>query len=239
MRFSTRRWRDLKKSGFTLWEVLIIIVVISVGLLSVIVVLTDGMKYIQKTRQKIIAINLAREGMEAVYQMRDTNRTRRAWVKDTCRLKNNPLIDEWSLGCADDLRFTSGAYVLQRLTTWGQEYFALTWPLATWLNLDDGADTGDWQFTLCQQSWFWNACIGTQPSTSEGNYFREIEWQWLYLKNTSTTGWQEITCTWWLTSNCWTPAAKEFRFCSTVAYIGESVGEVRLCGVVTNFKGGK
>ncbi|MEI6773299.1 MAG: hypothetical protein WCL18_00235 [bacterium] len=51
----------MRKSGFTIREVLVIIVIISVGLLSVVVVLTDGMKYVQKTRQKVIAINLARE----------------------------------------------------------------------------------------------------------------------------------------------------------------------------------
>jgi len=37
------------------------VVVISVGLLSVVVVLTNGMHYVQKTRQKVIALNLARE----------------------------------------------------------------------------------------------------------------------------------------------------------------------------------
>ena len=47
--------------GFTIREILVVIVVVSVGLLSVIVVLTDGMKYVQKTRQKIVALNLARE----------------------------------------------------------------------------------------------------------------------------------------------------------------------------------
>jgi prepilin-type N-terminal cleavage/methylation domain-containing protein len=49
------------KKGFTIREILIVIVILSVGLLSVVVVLTDGMGYVQKTRQKIIALNLARE----------------------------------------------------------------------------------------------------------------------------------------------------------------------------------
>lgn len=57
MRFSTKRYPQ----GFTIAEILIIIVVISVGLLSVLVVLSNGTKYIQKTRQKVIALNLARE----------------------------------------------------------------------------------------------------------------------------------------------------------------------------------
>ncbi len=231
MRFSTRRW-------FTIREILVIIVVISVGLLSVVVVLTNGMSYVQRTREKVIALNLAREWMEAVYQIRDTNRTRRAWVKDWCRLKINPLVDEWNPGCTvDDFRFTSGAYALQRLTALGQEYFALTGPWLTWINLGDGLDSGDYNFSLCQQSGIWYSCIWTPPTTSEGKYFREIDWLWLYLKDVPITWWTEIPCTWWIDPQCGNSRAKEFRFCSRVVYIGESTGEVKLCGVITNFKG--
>lgn len=237
MRFSTRRWRVLLKKGFTIWEILVIIVVISVGLLSVVVVLTNGMTYVQKTRQKVIALNLAREWMEAVYQIRDTNRTRRAWVKDACRLKIDPLVDEWALRCIDDTRFTSGAYALQRLTADGQEYFALIASLSTWIDLSNGLDSGDLDFSLCQQSGLRYSCMWTLPTTSEGKYFREIEWLWLYLKDVSTTWWDLITCTWWTAPDCWTSRAKEFRFCSRVVYIGESTGEVKICGVITNFKG--
>jgi len=50
-----------KKSGFTIREILVVVVVISVGLLSVVVVLTNGMRYVQKIRQKVIALNIARE----------------------------------------------------------------------------------------------------------------------------------------------------------------------------------
>jgi type II secretory pathway pseudopilin PulG len=231
MKFSTKRW-------FTIWEILVIVIVISVGLLSVVVVLTNGMKYVQKTRQKVIALNLAREWMEAVYQIRDTNRTRRAGVKDTCRLKINPLTDDWwTQTCTDDLRFTSWSYALQRLTTWWQWYFALTWPFLSWITLDDGIDSGDLQFSLCQESGYWDSCIWVLPLTSEGKYFRQIEWRWLYLKNVPITWWTEISCTWGMSSGCWTSRAKEFRFCSKVMYVGDSTGEVEFCGVITNFKG--
>jgi len=238
MRFSTRRWLALKKSGFTIREILIIIVVISVGLLSVVVVLTNGMNYVQRTRQKVIALNLAREGMEAVYHIRDTNRTRWAGVKDGCRLKTNPLVDEWGVRCnIDDQRFASGSYVLQRLMTWGQEYFALTGPW-TWLYIWDGITSDDEVFTLCQQSWFRYSCIWTSPTTSEGKYFREIEWLWLYLKDASMTWWQYMVCTWSLGPDpaCGSARAKEFRFCSKVSYIGDGTWEVKLCWVLTNFK---
>ncbi len=230
MGFSTRRW-------FTIREVLIIVVVISVGLLSVVVVLTNGMKYVQKTRQKVIALNLAREWMEAVYQIRDTNWTRRAGVKDACRLKINPLANEGSERCADDTWFSSGAYVLQRLMTWWQEYFALTGPLVSWINLGDGIGSGDLQFSLCQNNGRRESCMWTVASTTEWKYFREIEGLWLYLKDVAMSWWQLITCTWWLISWCGTNRAKEFRFCSKIEYVGDGTWEVKLCGVLTNFKG--
>jgi Tfp pilus assembly protein PilE len=50
-----------KKIGFTLVEVIIIIAVVSIGIMTVIVALNNGNKYLQKSREKIIAINLARE----------------------------------------------------------------------------------------------------------------------------------------------------------------------------------
>lgn len=236
MGFSTKRWLVSRKSAFTMREVLIIIVVISVGLLSVLVVLTDGMKYVEKTRQKVVALNLAREWMEAVYQIRDTNRTRRTWLKDSCWLKNNPLLDEWDPGCTNDARFTSGFYVLQRLSAGGQEYFALTGPLLTGITLSNGIEINSW-FSLCQQSWYWDSCMYQDSLTTEGKYFREIEWLWLYLKDVTTTWGIELPCTWWVSTDCTTNRPKEFRFCSRVAYLGDSTWEVKLCGVITNFKG--
>lgn len=230
MRFSTRRW-------FTIREILLIIVIISVGLLSVVVVLTNGMKYVQKTRQKVIALNLAREGMEAVYQIRDTNRTRWAWVKDQCRLKSDPLTDEWAERCNDDTRISSGAYVLQRLASWWQEYFALTGSFPSF-DLNNGVDSADYIYTLCQQSGYRDACMGQLPLASEGRYFRIIEWLWLYLKDIDVLWWSGILCTWssWPDVNCGNGRAKEFRFCSKVVYVWDGTWEVKLCGVLTNFK---
>lgn len=233
MRFSTKRYPQ----GFTIAEILIIIVVISVGLLSVLVVLSNGTKYIQKTRQKVIALNLAREWMEAVYQMRDTNRTRRAGVKDFCWLKTNPLVDEGNDRCPDDAWFTTWNYALQRLTTWGQQYFALSGPMFTWVDFANGVDADDAFFALCQQSGYWDSCIGQSWTTPEWLYFRQIEWIWLYAKDVAATWWDVLPCTGGLTPQCGNECAKEFRFCSKVSYIGESTGEVKLCGVITNFKG--
>jgi len=236
MNFATRRWCHIKQ-GFTIREVLVIVVVISIWLLSVVVALTNGMKYVQKTRQKVVALNLAREWMEAIYQIRDTNWTRWAGVKDQCWLKIDPLVDEWSPRCGDDTWMTTGSYVLQRLSTWWQEYFALTWPWM-WLDLSSWLSSGNLQFSLCQQTGgLWESCMWTTPDTSEGTYFREIEGLWLYLKDEAVTWWMSIVCTWWMSPWCGDARAKEFRFCSRVVYVGDGIWEVKLCGVLTNFKG--
>lgn len=246
MRFSIKRRWTPARQGFTIREILVIIVIVSVGLLSVVVVLTNGMKYVQKTRQKVIALNLAREWMEAVYQIRDTNRTRRAWVKDKCWLKINPLVDDyepfiWATpSCINDIRFASGSYVLQRLSTGGQEYFALTGPWSA-LDISSLVTTDPTKFSLCQQSGYRNSCMWRTWTTSEWRYYREIVWLWLYLKDVPASTWNDIVCSWWTVfwwnPDCGTSSAKEFRFCSRVVYIGDGTGEVQLCGVITNFRG--
>lgn len=50
-----------KKHGFTILEVLIMVIILGVSLVAIIVTLNNGMSFIQKTREKTIAINLARE----------------------------------------------------------------------------------------------------------------------------------------------------------------------------------
>jgi hypothetical protein len=93
------------------------VIIISVGLVAIIVTLNNGMSFIQKTRERTIAINLAREGIEAMYQIRDTNWHRRAGKKEACRLKTNPLVDELNIGCADDNRMSTGNYILLTAST--------------------------------------------------------------------------------------------------------------------------
>lgn len=227
--------RNQKKYGFTVIEMLLMIVVIGVSLSAIIVSLNNGMSFMQKTREKTIAINLAREGIEAMYQIRDTNRYRRAWQKESCRLKVNPLVDEWTAWCEDDTRMRSGNYILLSATTWGQQYFRLQ--LQTWATLDlsGGVNIGNTWFSLCKsENGTRSSC--SEPTSNEGKYFRTIKWIWLFDKTAPTEWWSPLPCTKWTDSNCGTETAKEYRFCSKVAYIGQGRWEVELCGLLTNFQ---
>lgn len=226
--------RNLKnKSGFTILEVLLMIIIIGVSLTAIIISLNNGMSFMQKTREKTIAINLAREWIEAMYQIRDTNRYRRAGQKESCRLKSNPL--SGNANCSNDPRIWTGNYILMTATTWWQQYFYVK-EATGWaeLNLADGM-TWDLQFSLCK----WDNGIRSgcsSPMSSEGKYFRSIRWIGLFNKTIATSWWQQITCSNWLWPDCWNSTAKEYRFCSKVAYIGQGKGEVELCGLLTNFQ---
>lgn len=52
-----------------------------------------------KTRQDSLAINLAREGMEGVYTIRDTNWLRRSGKRDANRLCANPSLTSTNNNC--------------------------------------------------------------------------------------------------------------------------------------------
>lgn len=163
-----------RKKGFTLWEILVIIVVISVGLMAIISLLTYGLNYVQKSRQRIIAINLAREGMESIYQIRDTNRQRRAGRKDQCWLKINPLFAPNKDECMNDTRMQSGSYILSTNVIAGQNYLFLSGGHIPALDIADGIDTGDLNYSLCLSGGLRVACPGVVSVTPEGRYFREI-----------------------------------------------------------------
>lgn len=226
-----------KAGGFTVIEMLLTIVILGVSLAAIIAALNNGMSFIQKTRERTIAINLAREGIEAMYQIRDSNRYRWAGKKEKCWLKQNPLIDEWSAWCEWDNRIWTGNYILLTNTTWWQQYFYLSWPYITGLDLSDEIGQSDKQFSLCKGSdGVRSGCIGQEPQSNEWLYFRQIEWIGLFLKNTTETWWQLIWCANGWVGNCWDDEAKEYRFCSKVAYIGRWRWEVELCGLLTNFQ---
>ncbi|MBU1758670.1 hypothetical protein KKG31_06090 [Patescibacteria group bacterium] len=52
-----------------------------------------------------------------MYQIRDSNRNRRAGKKEECWLKIDPLNDEDTEGCGDDPRMGSGYYILTTTST--------------------------------------------------------------------------------------------------------------------------
>jgi len=163
-----------KKKGFTLVEVVLVVVIVSVGIITIVTALSSGNKYLQRSREKIIAINLAREGIEQIINIRDSNWKKNAGRKEETRLRMNPMVDI-------DSWFSSGTYIIQTQITGGQQYFYGTWSFT-------GFDVTKWtsgtnlQFSLCQTTTGWQACPWSQPISTEGKFFRSIHGIWLYKK---------------------------------------------------------
>lgn len=242
----------MKNKWFTLIELLITLIIISIALISVISLMRAAVSYVEKTRQETIAINLAREGMEAVSILRNTNRLRRWGSKDANWLCSDPHMDSPSTDtdCGAWLQSGQSSILLRWQTASGNSYPILS-PVTGKLDLSDSSDdtaflmqygTGsDGQLTRYQHS----STIGT----ADWYMYREIRGYGLYQKDTSTTGWRAITCPSGAANytadtsfsgtalrNCGDATPKEFRFCSRVEYAWTHRGKVELCGIVTNYE---
>lgn len=217
-------------------EIMIIVVIIWLWLITVIDALKNSNTYLQKTRQKIIAINLAREGIEQVINIRNTNRQKRAWEKELTRLKLNPSIDEGGNWLSNDSWFSSGNYIILTTNMDGQQYFYASGKTQDLIIDQWIGNTWNLQYSLCETGWSRSACPGSIPQSTEWYFFRKIKWYWVFNKESTITGGEYLNCPTGWDTNCSTSSAKEFRFCSIVEYIGISAWKVELCSVLTNFE---
>jgi len=205
-------------------EILLVIVVIWVWLLSIVIAVSNAKVSTNKTKQKVIATQLANEWIEMVYQIRNTNLLKYSNYKNYCRLDTNP--NSTCNNSSNPNRIT-------------QQNYILIWQSLSWttdeLNIWNWIDTQDKAFSLCLTWWQRWACPWQNNQTKYWKFFRTIEWKWLFLKNSSNTWWDLINCTNWSTTICNDNSAKEFHFCSRVEYIWTKTWNVEICGVLTNF----
>lgn len=219
-------------------EIVFVVVIVAVWLMSIITAVNYGLKNVWIAKQRVISINLAREWIEAIYQIRDSNRLSWSSQKDECRLKLNPLRDSLGNDCSDDAWMQSWYYAIYTFVTGGQQIFYLSWWNRAPLDLTDWIQDSDMKYALCENNWIWNPCTWTSYEW-QTKYFREIHGLGLFLKDSDTVWWDYIDCENWkdsFPSDCWLSNAKEFRFCSKVAYIWETQWDINICGLITNFK---
>ena len=76
----------MKKKGFTLIEMLIVIFVLSTGIILIIKGMSESHRYLSETAQRTVALNLAKEGIEAVYNLRNSNWRKWSDKKNECWL---------------------------------------------------------------------------------------------------------------------------------------------------------
>ncbi len=231
------------KKWFTLIEVMIVIVILSVWILWAYTVVDHSINFINATKVKVLAINYAREWIEGVLNIRDTNwrRWSGAGLRDACWLKINPLDDGWD-GCENDAWFGSGSYLLVEKSAANQNYFTLKKTTSA-LNVkdDDMIDDSDKTYLLCTDSSTWyikNCPNGTSASAkitkTQGLFFREIQWGYLIKKIDASP----LTCLNWEDNSgtCGNSDFKEKNFCSIVEYKWFARWRIKLCSAITNWK---
>ena len=131
-------WELSKKKtlgGFTLIEVLVVVFVLSMGVIVIMQGIHKTTTYISETAQRTIALRLAREGIEGMYNIRNTNWRRRSDSRDKCWLKANPMVDEGNPGCEDDpwIHYVRGILLSQELG--GNTYYRYA-HTANWVTND-------------------------------------------------------------------------------------------------------
>ncbi|MDR0369077.1 MAG: prepilin-type N-terminal cleavage/methylation domain-containing protein [Candidatus Peribacteria bacterium] len=77
--------------AFTLVEVIIALTLFSFVIIGVIFVVTRSYRYVENAKMQVMAVNLAREGVEMMYTIRDTNWRKYSGDKDTHRLRADPF----------------------------------------------------------------------------------------------------------------------------------------------------
>ncbi len=231
----------MKKRWFSIVEMVIVIFVISVWLVSIFSSLSKWMLFVQTTKEKIIAVNISRQMMEWIFNIRNSNFLRWEWEKEKCRLKIDTMNDWWDWDCKNDPWIWSGYYILLNKNISWQKYRVLSWWNFDKLNINDWIQNSDLIYSMCNESWVWHTCSWKQPKSNVWYFFSYIEWKWLYDKSVSVNWWKKLDCfdwnssdwNWWL---CGDNRAKEFRFCVNTVYI-TTVGtwNVEFCSVITNF----
>ncbi len=220
------------KKLFTLIELLVVIFVLSLTILSIVVFATRWITFSERTKKIAITTNIAREWIEAVFNIRNTNWLKYSGKATQCWLKENPIEEDNDWDCSNDLWIKWGYYVLLSDITWYNKYWYLSW-VSFWLDIYDSNFQDNKVYQLCNNSWYWDACPNatlTKKDISQWRFYRQIRVIWLKDKQNNNN----ITCNDW--STCGSYQALELQFCSKWAFVADINWEIELCSVITNFK---
>lgn len=100
------------RRGTSIIEIMVVIVVLSVGIVGAYNIVMSGQKLSATSTNKIKAINIAREGLELVENIRDTN-----WLKFSSDYDNCWKVRDYNpscIGTAGTYDIPAGSYILSQ-----------------------------------------------------------------------------------------------------------------------------
>jgi len=95
--------------GNSIIEVMVVIIILTIGITGAYNIISSGQKLSSTAENRIKAINIAREGLEAVENIRDTN-----WIKFSSDYDNCWNVKNYDVGCigVPGKKFPAGSYTL-------------------------------------------------------------------------------------------------------------------------------
>lgn len=232
----TSKKQNHRIKWFTLLEIIISISILAIWFWGIFVLIQNSSSIAQQTQDKSLAINLTREAVEIIYNIRDTNRTRRSWDKESCRLKIDPLTDTNNDWCNNDDRMLSWRYIIQDKIKENEQYFSLQEVDIPWFMTPEDAAVSMLSTQLCETATWRNTCLETG---NDNKIFRAVQIIWLYHKDTSTPWWDPIQCPNGdanIDIPCGSTQPKELRFCAHTYIQADRVNHTQLCSMLTNFQ---
>ena len=111
-----------KKNAFTLAETIIVCSIFAIMVIWIILWINRAFFFMNNTRVLVRATNFAREWVEMVYNIRDTNRRKYSWEKDKHRL------DAWT----GSKLLTWWIYIIREWITWANNDSYIYADYLTW-----------------------------------------------------------------------------------------------------------
>ena len=228
---------DKVKKSFTLLEVLIVCGAFSIVIISIIWAINRSYAFMGSTRMKVRAINFAREWVEMMFNIRDTNWRENSWEKDKYWLR------VWSW----DVNFQKGVYILKEKDNgsgdiriyadnlavsegnvenfYGDDF----WRSENEANRNKSRLFFEWTYNYLSwkyENWNWTFDSVTWDVQdllwNDGEFYRIVRVFDIVNK------WSDCT----MGDSC----PKEMRFCVKVFYRYQWEHETELCSIMTNFE---
>lgn len=245
-----------EKKAFTLIEIILVIVMISIGVLSIIYYIQNTLNQVHEANQKVIAMNLAKEWIESVYYARNarilehsgtdlgmywegkaygdtSDRNKCRLALDSSQCPQSPAIlweGNYSIHITENELATDITFQQQDNDIDIENMLKANWQLTD--------ANKPYAVYLSGNKWTDQSWGKTDNLTRFWRFFRKIEGKWIFLKNKDWD--QKINCNaghnnW--NDNCGNNTPKEYRFCSVVKYLSPKgkKSEVKFCALITNF----
>lgn len=225
----------IKKNAFTLAETIIVCTIFAIMVVWIILWINRAFLFMNNTRVLVRATNFAREWVEMVYNIRDTNRRKNSWEKDKHRMEagtGTELLKQWIYVIKEWMTWANDSYIYAEYLTWNTDFYD---DMDVFFNDDNDRNKSKISFpwTYSYYSWgkieTWN--LEDLLGWSGIEFYRILRVYGIFKKDVNEPN-KEITDSSDLTKS----NPKELRFCVKVFYEFNGWHHAsELCSIMTNF----